>query len=199
MFLQLKEPQHQSAILVDANDARREMFQLMLGNRSLFFEACFASIEQALADRSEPDLAMVYIDRAAPADLQDLGRLRASKPSSALLALVEEAEQADIERILDAGADHVLPLGLQSDRFTIATISALAQARKQRRLVADKDRAERALTEAKRVARAKMILIARHGIDEAEAHRRVQKLSMERNLPLADMAAQIIDAESLLC
>ena len=42
-------------------------------------------------------------------------------------------------------------------------------------------------------------LIARHGIGEEEAHRRVQKMSMERNLPLADMARQIIEAEDLLC
>jgi len=199
MFLSLSEPKQQSAILIDANDARREMFQLMLGNRNLALETCYASIDDAIADRSElPELAMVYVERADRGELADIARLKTCK-SCAVLALLEEAEQADLDRILEAGADHVLPLGLQSDRFALATITALAQARKQRQLECEKDRAERALAEAKRISRAKMILIARHGIDEDEAHRRVQQLSMERNLPLAEMAGQIIDAESLLC
>ncbi len=198
MFLRLNEPQQQTAILIDANNARHETFQLMLGNRNIALESCFTSIDQAIADRSEPELAMVYVERADRKELSDLTRLRSCK-SCAVLALLEEAEQADIEQILGAGADHVLPLGLQSDRFSIATISAVAHARKQRQLESEKDSAERALIEAKSIARAKMILIARHGIDEVEAHRRVQKLSMERNVPLAEMAAHIIEAESLLC
>ncbi|MEO9574250.1 MAG: ANTAR domain-containing protein [Tateyamaria sp.] len=198
MFLHLDEPQQQRAILIDSNDARRDTFQLMLGNRNISLEGCFDSIDKAIADRLEPELAMVHVERAGGSELADLARLRRCK-ACAVLALVDEAEQADIERLLEAGADHVLPLGLQADRFSIATSSALAQARKQRQIERDKIQAETALSEVKRIARAKMILIARHGIDEEEAHRRVQQMSMERNLPLADMAGQIIDAESLLC
>lgn len=198
MFLTLDDPQQQSAILIDANESRREMFQLMLGNRNFNLETCFASIDQAITDKGEPELAMVYFERLDRSEFVDLSRLRSCK-ACAVLALVEEAEATDIEKLLEAGADHVLPLGLQSDRFNIATVSALAQARKQRQMVQDKISAEEALSEAKHVARAKMILIARHGIDEVEAHRRVQQLSMERNVPLAEMAAHIIEAESLLC
>ena len=198
MFLSLKDPQLQRAILIDANDARRETFQLMLGNRNIALEACFVSIDDAIADRSEPELAVLYVEAASGAEIADLARLRSCK-ACAVLVLVDEADEQDIEKLLEAGADHVLPLGLQADRFSIATSSALAQARKQRQIEHDKTQAETALSEVKRIARAKMILIARHGIDEDEAHRRVQQMSMERNLPLADMAGQIIDAESLLC
>ncbi|THH36060.1 ANTAR domain-containing protein [Aliishimia ponticola] len=198
MFLTLKEPKQQSAILIDGNESRREMFQLMLGSRNISLETCYTSIDSAIADQAEPELAIVYFERMDRSELVDLSRLRSCK-TCAVLALIEEADATDIETLLETGADHVLPLGLQSDRFNIAAVSALAQARKHRQMELDKTRAEEALNDAKRVARAKMILIARHGIDEVEAHRRVQQLSMERNLPLAEMAGQIIEAESLLC
>ncbi|MEL6570829.1 MAG: ANTAR domain-containing protein [Pseudomonadota bacterium] len=198
MFLRLNDPQQQHAVLIDRNEARREMFEMTLAGGNIALDQCFACVDEALAAHMTPELAIIYFEGAHTEDLRDLGRLRACT-SAAVLALLEAANPGDIALILDAGADHVLPLGLQSDRFSIATVCTLAQARKQRQLEHDKAQAEHALADAKRIARAKMILMARHGIDESDAHRRVQKLSMERNLPLADMAGQIIDAESLLC
>ncbi|MEM7719053.1 MAG: ANTAR domain-containing protein, partial [Pseudomonadota bacterium] len=132
------------------------------------------------------------------ATISDLKRLRAGQ-DAAILVLLESSSREDVDNFLDCGADHVLPLGLQSDRLFVATVSAVTHGRKRREIERESKEARRALAEAKHISRAKMILIARHRIDEEEAHRRVQKMSMERNLPLADMARQIIEAEDLLC
>ena len=198
MFLQLKDPCQLSAVLIDANEARGEMFDLMLGHRDVALGDRFTSVDQALGSGADPELFLIYVEMVDQAAIADLRRLRGAR-AAAILVLLESAAQRDIEALLENGAHHVLPLGLDADRFSLATITAVAQAGRQRALeqAVTAARAEVDLT--KTIARAKMILIARHSIDEDEAHRRIQKLSMQRNLTLADMARQIIDAEELLC
>lgn len=198
MFLQVKDPTQVTAILIDGNDARRGMFDLTLGSSDISLAQGFASVDAALAAPLPCDLAIYYASDAGPAAVSDLERLSAAR-MAAILVLLESTARDDIERLLDTGADHVLPLGLQADRLIVATVSALALGRKRRRAQRALDQSTRALDEAKQVARAKMILMGRHGVGEDEAHRRVQKMSMERNLPMAEMAKQIIDAEDLLC
>ncbi|MEL6520594.1 MAG: ANTAR domain-containing protein [Pseudomonadota bacterium] len=198
MFLQVKEPRQLSAVLIDANIARREMLQLTLSSRDINLVDICADVDAALASGSAPALFLFYAETVDQQSLADLATLRASC-DTAILVLLETAAQNDIDLLTDNGADHVLPVGLQSDRFYVATASALAQSRKRQRLETETMGARQALEDTKRIARAKMILIARHGIAEDEAHRRIQKLSMERNLPLAEMAQKIIDAEDLLC
>ncbi|CAB3837321.1 Nitrate regulatory protein [Achromobacter anxifer] len=50
-----------------------------------------------------------------------------------------------------------------------------------------------ALDEARRVDRAKLILISRHGLTEQAAHERLQRAAMEAGLSLSDVARQIIE------
>ncbi|WP_095590203.1 ANTAR domain-containing response regulator [Actibacterium ureilyticum] len=198
MFLQLKDPCPLSAVLIDPNEARAEMFDLMLGHRDIALSDRVATVDRALALSAQPALFLIYVEMVDQAAIADLRRLRGAR-DTAILVLLESAARRDIETLLDNGAHHVLPLGLDADRFSLATITAVAQAGQQRRLERDADAARAEVATTKSIARAKMILIARHAIDEDEAHRRIQKLSMQRNLPLADMARQIIDAEELLC
>lgn len=197
MFMELKDPAPLTALLIDADETRREMFRLTLGNREIALSECVGSVSEALARRGF-QLVIYYAPRANAEALSDLRRLRAGQ-DAAILVLLETVAREDIDRLLDCGADHVLPLGLQADRLFVATVSAVTLGRKRRELEAERETAQRALKDARRISRAKMILIARHGIGEDEAHRRVQKMSMERNVPLAEMARQIVDAEDLLC
>lgn len=197
MFMELKDPAPLTALLIDADETRREMFRLTLGNREIALSECVGSVSEALARRGF-QLVIYYAPRANAEALSDLRRLRAGQ-DAAILVLLETVAREDIDRLLDCGADHVLPLELQADRLFVATVSAVTLGRKRRELEAERETAQRALKDARRISRAKMILIARHGIGEDEAHRRVQKMSMERNVPLAEMARQIVDAEDLLC
>jgi AmiR/NasT family two-component response regulator len=59
-------------------------------------------------------------------------------------------------------------------------------------------RARQALEDRKLVERAKGILMDALGLSEAEAFRRIQRLARDRNKRLADVAASLIDNESVL-
>ncbi len=59
-------------------------------------------------------------------------------------------------------------------------------------------RLEKALEVRKLVSRAKGLLIARHGLSEEEAHRRMQKEASRSNLKLVDLARAILASDPLL-
>lgn len=196
-FLQVKEPVQLNAILIDPKPDRREMFCLMLGDRDLQIADSFETTEAAIEANPNCELALLCADEASSDTVLDIKGLLDSKWG--ILVLLDSPAAADIETLVTAGADHVLPLRPQSDRFSVATSAALAQARRRRALEQECRKARSDLEHTRKISRAKMILMARHAIDEDEAHRRVQSMSMERNLALPVMACQIIDAEDLLC
>ncbi len=198
MFGEVKGPERRRGALIDADAARRDSVALMLGTRDFELVGRYGSVGQALGAGTLPDLTLVHVDMADRAACADIARLRA-EADTAILALIDRVEPAQIEALHDAGADHVLPVGLQPDRFAVGAAGALGAARRRRAADRAVAKAEAALASAKTLYRAKVILIARQGLSEDEAHRRLQEMSMTRNLPLAEMAKRIVEAESLLC
>ncbi|MBX2836379.1 MAG: ANTAR domain-containing protein [Gammaproteobacteria bacterium] len=196
-FLQVKEPVQLNTVIIDPKEDRREMFSLMLGDRDIHLADSFQSVKEAIAADPRCELIMLCADAVTADTISDLNRLRSSEWG--ILVLLDTPAPADIEALVAAGADHVLPLRPQSDRFSVATSAALAQARRRSALENECHAAREALEDAKKVYRAKMILMSRHSIGEEEAHKRVQLMSMKRNMALPAMARQIIDAEDLLC
>lgn len=196
-FLQVNEPVQLNTVIIDPKPDRREVFGLMLGDRDMQVANSFETVDQAIAARPICELVMLCADAVKSETLSDINRLRGEKWG--ILVLLDSSAPADIEALVDAGADHVLPLRPQSDRFSVATSAALAQARRRTVLEQECQCAHNALADAKKISRAKMILMARHAIGEDEAHKRIQSMSMKKNIALPIMARQIIDAEDLLC
>ena len=170
----------------------------MLGDRDIQLVASFETVDDAIANETKSELVMLCTDVVSAKTVAQIKQLRGSQLGG-ILVLLDSPEPADIAVLVAAGADHVLPLRPQSDRFSVATSAALAQSRRRHALERQCKLAGTALEDAKKISRAKMILMARHAIGEEEAHKRVQSMSMKRNLALPAMARQIIDAEDLLC
>lgn len=198
MFQQVVDPRMRLAVLIDSDPARRETLAGMLDARAVSLTHSFGSVEAALEAGITPNLVLYQAGAGGAAQRAEVGRLRA-EVDGAILVLLDQADPAEVEALLECGADQVLALGLQTDRFAVAAAAALGAAKHRRRLTSETQKVERRLDEARCVFRAKTILIARHQLSEEEAHRRLQKMSMERNLPLAEMARAVVDAEDLLC
>ena len=194
MFLTMRDTQPIKTVLIDASDERRAMFADMLRDRDFAVEGSFCSVDGALGGGCDTDLVIFH------AGDEDCGAVeRLCTLGAAIMVLTERSDRAAIARMISAGADQVVPLGVQSDRIAVGAALAVAMHDRRAEDLAARTRAETALAELRLVQRAKGILMSRHGLDEAAAHRRVQKMSMERNLALPDMARAIIDAEDLLC
>ncbi len=90
----------------------------------------------------------------------------------------------------------------QTDRHARSCEAALALAAARHAefeaLEAEVERAQQALEDRKLVERAKGLLMSALDLSEQDAFRRLQLTARERNLRLADVAARIVEQQSLL-
>lgn len=197
MFMSLRDPQSCSAILIDPETQRRDLFQNMLSDRGMTIRRAVASVSDARAAFDGIDLAIIHVGFGGGGALEQLRSLCDSSDVP-VLALTDESEASVVAAILAAGADEVAPVGVKADRIAFGAASAIASNAKLKKLARAKEKAETALQDHKLISRAKGILMTRQLLSEGEAHRKVQELSMARNIPLGEMARQILDAETLL-
>ena len=87
---------------------------------------------------------------------------------------------------------------IDSRELDAAIRLAAARHAEYRELEAEVDRAQQALEDRKLVERAKGLLMSALDLSEQDAFRRLQLTARERNLRLADVAARIVEQQSLL-
>ena len=68
----------------------------------------------------------------------------------------------------------------------------------QEQLAAEKRELEQTLETRKLIERAKGIFMKRLGLDEPEAHRRLQQESQKRRINIAELAKRVIESEEML-
>lgn len=199
MDIRLKEPHRQRAVLIDGLGDREAFLDGLLLDRGIAVIARYASLAEACLARALPecDLVIVYLRTLTATAERDLGRLGqgASRP---VLLICETDAPDQIAAGVIAGAHAVLSVGAASDRLRTACVAAIAQFERvdslRRRALA----AERDLETRKLVERAKGILMSQRGIGEGDAYRELQRVSMNRNEPIGDVARSIIAAKELL-
>lgn len=202
MFMKLDDPIALEAVLVDSSQSRREVFVNFLADRGLRIAASLDHLNELLNDEKllakDRYLFVIYTEKNDPAILENLRKLRATTMAP-ILVFTDEPELEFVSIVAKAGADQVVPMGLQTDRISVGTSLALEAARKRQKLTRERDKALARLADGALITRAKSILIERHDMSETSAHAKIQQLSMEKNLTLPDMAKAIIEAENLLC
>jgi response regulator NasT len=103
-----------------------------------------------------------------------------------------------IERSIANGVSAYLTKPVDSRELEAALKLAAARQAEFQALEAEVDRAQQALGDRKLVERAKGLLMSALNLTEQDAFRRLQLTARERNLRLADVAARIVEQQSLL-
>jgi response regulator NasT len=103
-----------------------------------------------------------------------------------------------IERSIATGVSAYLTKPVDSRELQAALELAAARHAEFEALEAEVGRAHQALEDRKLVERAKGLLMTALDLSEQDAFRRLQMTARERNLRLADVAARIVDQQSLL-
>jgi len=159
----------------------------------------FSSVSELEATAGLPatDLLIFYADTLGPETCEDIRRARAGR-SQAIMLVSECDTPADVALAIEAGADSILPIGVGTDRFRCAAHGAMATFARMR--AADRQVADlrHELESRKLIERAKGILMTQRRISEQDAFRELQQTSMERNIPMPDVARSIIAAKELL-
>jgi len=151
-----------------------------------------------LARTSSPDVYLFDIEMPELDGLQAAARLAAEGLRRPVVVLTGVEDPSLIDRSIASGVSAYLTKPVDTRELQAALGLSAARALEFQQLEAEVDRAQQALEDRKVVERAKGLLMSALDLSEQDAFRRLQSTARERNLKLADLAARIVEQQSLL-
>jgi two-component system, response regulator PdtaR len=151
-----------------------------------------------LARQRRPDLYLLDIEMPNVDGLEAANRLSAEGLRRPVVVVTGVDDPSLIERSIQSGVSAYLTKPVDARELQAALELAAARHAEFEALEAEVDRAQQALEDRKLVERAKGLLMSALNLSEQDAFRRLQLTARERNLRLADVAARIVEQQSLL-
>ena len=185
-------------LIVDDSTNSRALLRTALGRLGLRVVGEAASSEEGigLAEGLRPDLILLAVGLPGLDGLSAAARIMQSAPTPIIL-LTRHRDRETIRRAGEAGVMAYLLKPLREEELMPAVELAVSRFREFAALRADNQSLRRALEARKVIERAKGILMRQEGIPEAEAFRRIQRRSMDTQIPMVEIAQAILLAEGL--
>ncbi len=144
-----------------------------------------------------PDVVIVDAESPTRDTLEHLAVLNEKAPRPVVMFAEDEANDA-MRAALKAGVSAYVVAGLSPQR--LAPVMQVAQARfeQEQALKQELQEARSGVGGRKRIEAAKHVLMTQLRLTEPEAHKRLQKLAMDRGVTAAIVAQQVLDAHQLL-
>jgi AmiR/NasT family two-component response regulator len=156
--------------------------------------------EQAidLARKTEPDLYLFDIEMPRVDGLDAAKRLADEGLRRPVVVVTGIDDPSLIERSVATGVSAYVTKPVDTRALQAAVELAAARQAELEALEAEVDRVQQALEDRKLVERAKGLLMTALNLSEQDAFRRLQLTARERNLRLVEVAARIVEQQSLL-
>jgi len=149
------------------------------------------SIQAALAD-------VIIVDANAPGrDTLEQISLMSTTLEKPVVVLGGQKDQRSIQEAMRAGVSAYVAHAIQGEDLSGIIEVAAARFSEHKRLRDELKEAKDQLAERKLVDRAKGILMADHGYNEADAYKRMRSMAMSKGKRMADIAEAIILAKEL--
>jgi response regulator NasT len=179
----------ESLVRVDVREALTELGYLVVG------EAGDGQSAVNLARELEPDVVVMDI-KMPGLDGIEAARILTQEKIAPVVLLTAYSQRDLIERAKEAGVVGYLVKPFRETDLTPAIELAQARFSEFRALEQEVDNLAEALETRKKVERAKGILMDQQEMTEAEAFRKIQKMSMNTRRPMKEVAEAIILANS---
>jgi len=144
-----------------------------------------------------PDVVIVDAESPTRDTLENLALLNEKAPRPVVMFAEDEAGDA-MRAALKAGVSAYVVAGLSPQRLLPVMQVAQMRFEQEQALKTELAEARSGVGQRKKVDEAKRILMAQLRLSEPEAHKRLQKLAMDRGVSAAVVAQQVIDAHQLL-
>lgn len=151
-----------------------------------------------LARATPPDAYLFDIEMPNLDGLEAASRLAAEGLRRPVVIITGVDDETLLDRAIASGVSAYLTKPIDTRELQAALGLAAARHAEFRQLEAEVERAQQALEDRKVVERAKGLLMSALDLSEQDAFRRLQRTARERNLRLADVAARIVEQQSLL-
>ena len=141
---------------------------------------------------------VIYITDELSDHMSDIDVIRHFYFACPLLIIADTVSDGKIISLLNSGAHNVVLYGSETLELLIGLTCSINISKRIDNLEKQWNIALFQLDNIKLAGHAKSILMKRFKETETEAHSRLQKMSMNRNKPVNEIAKQIIDAETFL-
>jgi two-component system, response regulator / RNA-binding antiterminator len=145
----------------------------------------------------QPDI--VIIDTESPSrDVLDNVCMITQNNTKPVVMFAQDGDKAVVKAATKAGVSAYVVGTISSERLTPVIEAAIARFEETKHLREELQQANMKLDERKIVERAKGILMRQRNLDEDEAYKMLRSMAMQRNMKLADLSNQLIDAAKML-
>lgn len=147
-----------------------------------------------------PDLIIVDMESPSRDTLEDMRRITADRPRP-IVMFVDQSDDASTAEAMRLGISAYVIDGLHPNRVKPILDVAVARFAEIQKLRCELEQAKMDLADRKIIERAKAVLMQSRNLPEDRAHRLMQKLAMDQNQRIVDVArtilalAQVIKAE----
>jgi response regulator NasT len=115
-----------------------------------------------------------------------------------IVMFTEDQDPESMEAAVEAGVSAYIVAGLQGERIKPVLQVALAQFKREQKLLDELSDTKSKLAERKVIERAKGLLMERQRYTEEQAYQKLRSMAMSKNLKLSEVAQRILDVEDLL-
>src|SRR4051794_23520867 len=159
--------------------------------------AASAAEAMILFEGSRPDIVLMDIRLDGSDGIELAGRLLA-KRRVPMIIISAFSDRALIERASEAGVFGYLIKPISGESLAAQLEVAVRRFAEHEQLAEQNRQLTQTLENRKLVERAKGIFMKRLGLDENEAHRRLQQESQKRRINVVELARKIIESEEML-
>jgi response regulator NasT len=171
--------------------------QLERLGHSVVGQASTAPEAMSLYREHKPDIVLLDI-RLDDADGIDVAGQLLKERRAPMIIISAYSDKDLIDRASAAGVFGYLIKPANAEALQAQMEVAVRRFDEQERLTAEKRELEQTLETRKLIERAKGIFMKRLGLDEPEAHRRLQQESQKRRMNIAELAKRVIESEEML-
>lgn len=146
---------------------------------------------------SAPDLIIVDMESPSRDTIEDMRRITADRPRP-IVMFVDQSDDATTAEAMRLGISAYVIDGLNPGRVKPILDVAVARFAEVQKLRRELEQAKTDLADRKVIERAKSVLMRSRDLPEEQAHRLMQKLAMDQNQRLVDVAQTVLALAQLL-
>ena len=188
----LEEDRGYSVLLVSAPGQMNDALTSLLAEERYFSARGAASVSAAKRAAAEREFDLILVNSPLPDDSGARFAIDSSSGGCVVLFLVRAELYAETDERLGGRGVFVLPK--PTSKNTLSTALAWMRSARERLRMSERKTLslEEKMEEIRLVNRAKWTLIRTRSMDEAAAHRYIEKQAMDRCLPRREIALEII-------
>jgi len=140
---------------------------------------------------TSPDVIIVDIESPSRDTIESMRQINAEQPRP-IVMFVDQSDEGNIRQAMQAGVSAYIIDGLDPKRVKQILDVAIARFREFQALRDELKRTKETLADRKLIDRAKAILMRERGLTEEAAHAALQRLAMDRQQRLGEVAEALI-------